>query len=183
MSRIIAFQLAPNVNQVQVIQAVKRANDLINDSRLYNEIKDRESYYMSSCNGEKISELLQKFVATHVMTVNIYKSKNPFTKAIGMFMPNKPHDIFLNIKFINRSVSSIVATLIHELIHAVDAFAQEDSFGHGDNKYTIEKEGTAPYYIDFLAENIIAPDITTETMINQRIVIKYYTWYKPWTWF
>jgi hypothetical protein len=111
------------------------------------------------------------------LTVKLYKSKNPFSKAYGYFSPSKPDHIFLNTRKLNRSKGSIVSSLIHEMIHYVDDKNKQESYGHGDNS-PVGKENTAPYWIDNLAESIIdnkLPDFNNNENAN---IIYYVPFYK-----
>jgi len=161
------------------------ANSLMNDEDFLNEIAMVDAFAMSDVAPSRISEFINIF--TGQINIKYYKG-SIFSSALAYFTPSRPYDININTRKMNRSDGSLVATLVHELIHAVDKFAINASFGHGDNKWTPEKEYTAPYYIDKIAEAFIDKKPIHEGNVNDNIAIptvnkSTWTWWKPWTWF
>jgi predicted SprT family Zn-dependent metalloprotease len=102
-------------------------------------------------------------------------------RVLGKFVPSQPKVVWLNRKAFPRTEASVVATLYHELIHAVDHFNKEYYFHHGSNRYHISKESSAPYYVDAIAESVLGKDSDREK--TTRIVTVRRVWWKPWTWF
>ncbi len=66
-----------------------------------------------------------------------------------------PNTVFLNSRKLDRDISEIVNTIVHECVHAVDAALTNVSFGHGDNNWR-GKGNSAPYWIGNLAESILS---------------------------
>lgn len=177
-------------NNAKVNNVVSKCNETLNSDEFYNRIKSKDGGYLySNCSGAVIANSIRMFRIP--ITIELYKSKNPWTKANGYFTPSKPHTVHLNTRKLGRSNGSIGATAIHELVHAVDAKEGQLEFGHKDNKHTPEKEDSAPFYIDNLAESMITGipmeklDIRTR---QENFNIKYVpVWYKrifmPWKWF
>jgi len=160
---------------------VKIANDLVLDENFRGRIRECE-FDMATCDGVVIakdikesaehtrvslgfpmypaSEKMEKtrynvdYIPVHPIVVKTYRSKNPWSSALGYFSPSQPDHIFLNNRKLNRSKGSIVATLIHEMIHFCDYLNEVESYGHGDNSPS-GKENTAPFYIDNIAESIV----------------------------
>jgi hypothetical protein len=142
-------------SNASIMCAVEEANDLIISKEFLTPILDKESFDMADCDGVIIAQLIDLFASGMFgdLTVKTYKSKNPWSKAYGYFNPSKPDQIYLNTRNLNRPIASIIASLVHEMLHFLDS-KSVFSFGHGDNSSTGKGE-TAPYWIDNLAENIL----------------------------
>lgn len=179
------FKPAENVINSSVIQAIKKSNEIQNE--LLKKIVQEPKFLWSDINSSTIATEINMFIESgEQMEVHIYFPRWRWSKAIGYFNPAYPRRIYLNGYKLARTRGSIAATLWHELVHAVDSEMKDASFGHKDNKWTPEKEKTAPYRIDFLAEQLVdntrLPSVEDDgRRINQRI--KVFTWWKPWTWF
>jgi hypothetical protein len=169
----------------KVKQAVQKANNLLNGEEIYQLIMNKElGYTLSDASGVKIASLIRNF--DKMITVNLYKSKWPWSKTRGVFYPSKPYDIFLNMRRLDRSVGSIAASLVHELVHAVDYESKLYSFGHKKNSKESWMEDTAPFYIDNLAEHLITgiPMVDLDDRTANRNIKKVKRkWWNPLTWF
>lgn len=174
-----------NGHNSKIKSTTSKANEILNSDAFYEKIKNKEGGYLySNCAGSLIAAATKSFRTP--IEVVIYKSKNPWTSANGYFTPSKPHTVHLNTRKLGRSNASIVATKVHEFFHAVDAKEEHLSFGHKDNKHTPEKEDCAPFYADFIAENMVNPLVVVQDLESYKI--KFVPiWYKrvfmPWTWF
>ena len=194
------FKYYGNSHLIQ--DCVKLANDLVRTNVEFREKICNAYFDMATCDGETIVDDMvshltipdpywrNSYAAEYLkikneptpkkpnypLSVKLYKSKNPFSKAYGYFTPSKPDHIYLNTRKLNRSRGSIVSSLIHEMIHYCDHKNQFESYGHGNNDPQ-GKENTAPYWIDNLAQSIIdnkLPDFNN----NENSKIKYYVpWY------
>lgn len=142
-----------NYTNEKVEDAIEEANKLLQKRDFYNKIESEINFDMANVSASKISTLIQ-LSKQNKLYVNLYRSRNPWSKAYGYFIPSKPDHIYLNTRKLNRSLGSIVASLIHEMVHYVDNLYPEYSFGHGNNS-PVGKEQTAPYRIDFIAQKII----------------------------
>ena len=160
---------------------IKIANNLVLDKKFRDRIKECE-FDMATCDGIIIEKDIRNaseyakvslgfpiyeatenyektrhfvnYIPVNPLTVKTYRSKNPWSSALGYFSPSKPDHIFLNNRKLNRTKGSIVATLIHEMVHYCDFLNEVESYGHGDNSPN-GKENTAPFYIDNIAESMV----------------------------
>lgn len=142
------------VGKIERVQyAAKLANALMSKSEVFkNKIVAIESFDMTEpdrIDGQLVWDLMQETFENHNVMVKIYYPWYRFSKALGYFTTSRPFDINLNGYRINRSPQSLVATLIHELVHMADNTSSV-YFGHGDNS-KVGKELTAPYLIGSLA--------------------------------
>lgn len=175
-------------NNSKIISVAKKCNELLDSDLFMYKIATKENGYLwSTCSGTMIADYIKSFPFD--MTIELYTSKNPWTSSNGYFTPSKPHTIHLNTRKLARSNGSVCATCIHELVHAVDSWVVDDEFGHRDNKKTPEKEDTAPFYIDNIAESIVSniPLEMIENRSNNSNIKFVPVWYKrifmPWKWF
>ncbi len=122
-----------------------------------------KDYDMSNAQSSHIAEQICKFVdSNNTMKVKLYRSRNPWSKALGYYIASRPFDININTRMINRTTSSFVVTLVHELIHAIDGLDKVYSYGHGNNK-PYGKQDTAPYYIGRLAGSFYTNDMPADS--------------------
>jgi hypothetical protein len=162
-----------NGTNKDILQAVDDCNNLIQTNSFLTKIALKDHFDYADCTGRFISQMIEYFIQGKYgdLHVNVYKSKNPWSRAYGYFNPSKPDQIYLNSRKLNRSLASICASLCHELIHYLDS-KSVFSFGHGDNS-SVGKENSAPYWIDNLAEEILLVDKIEGSKAN-----KFYTpWY------
>ena len=161
-------------NNVDVICAVEYANDLIMSNDFLSKIAAKKQFDMSEAKGRDVVSYIEYFFTGMFgrLHVNVYTSKNPWSKAYGYFNPNKPNQIYLNSRKLNRSHASITASLIHELIHFLDT-KTGFYFGHGNNS-PVGKENTIPYWVDNLAEEMIKGDESKTGSFAYNIVTPWY---------
>jgi len=104
----------------------------------------------------KVKDLIGYIAKYHDVgvTVNLYTSKWPWSAATAYMIPSDPYNIYLNTRHLKREISSLVATLVHEFIHCLEAIVKKDHpwifFNHGNNSPT-NKEDTAQYWMDYMA--------------------------------
>lgn len=178
------FKPSSNITHTAVIQAIKKANNI--QETMLKKIVQEPQFYMSNTPSSVIATKINLFIeADEQMEVHIYYPRWRWSKAIGYYDPRYPRNIYLNGYKLGRTQGSIVATLWHELVHAVDDIYKDLSFGHGNNTWTPEKEESAPYKIDYIAEVLVSNSVPVK--INDKPINKYIKkatiWYKPWTWF
>ena len=101
-----------------------------------------------------------KSTPVHIVEFN-YSSWSPlywkYRKTTAYVDPSTPNTININTRKLNRSVASVVNTLVHEFVHTVDYTDENHSgidHGHAGNS-NAGKEDTAPYWIGQQAELII----------------------------
>ena len=129
------------------------AHDLLTSSdRFYNLIAEKASFDMATCKPKFISEQLRENYNHLRIEVHTYYKK--FTRALAYFDPRYPNRIYINAAKLGRSLGSIAASVVHEIIHLLDKFIKGEYFGHGDNSAK-GKQNTAPYWIDNLAEALV----------------------------
>ena len=172
-----------STNYYKVNAAVKYCNDILfNPEREYQffiSAIQQKHFDMSTLSGAEIAARVIDFVNSgKQMNIVYYKSKNPWSKAYGFYTPSRPFDININTRRMNRTTASFVATLVHEMIHAIDGLDSENEFGHGSNEST-GKDNTAPYYIGALASKLYGDEQTVESY--PRVIRT--PWYKRlWNW-
>lgn len=145
------FEYKGNIKSIK--EATAAANELFYNSHFTDTIAAKESFDMSTAKPSYIATSIRNTsnVKTNVKT---YRSRNPWSRAIAYFTANRPNDINLNTRKLNRTKGSIVATLWHERIHQLDNLDPVHYYGHGNNSPR-GKQNTAPYWIDNLAQSII----------------------------
>jgi hypothetical protein len=110
-------------------------------------------FYLGNVNGAMLHKFYHE--SSLVVQVNTFKSKSPWSKSNGYTTPDYPNRMFLNTRKFNRSEAAIGSTIGHETVHNIDASKPEYSFGHGDNKYTSDKDACAPqWFSDVLYKHL-----------------------------
>lgn len=136
-------------------QAIAIANEMLEGKRGFqHEVRQITAFSMSKINpatkkpftGAEIVDLLSQKID---VTVQKYKPWYIWSKATAYTDPGVPI-IHLNARNLNRSVASIVNTLIHESVHVID---KNLCFAHGSN-VAKGKDDTAPYKIGEIAEKL-----------------------------
>jgi hypothetical protein len=145
-----------------LVDATQKANDLLNGNKLYDLISQKPSFDFSTATGQQIAQSMRNCsTVLHLLTF-----KKFITRELGYEDPKRPADIHINIagNKLNRSLGSIVGTLIHESVHAADANDPTLSYPHNGN-LAAGNENSAPYWIGNLVVQLIdAP--TTPVDIN-----------------
>ena len=157
----------------KINEAIWLANDLLNNKGFYEEILAFGEFDMSDAKTEKIIELMKVAHKESIMQVHSYFKK--WSRAYGYYEPNRPTRININTAKLNRSIGSLVASIIHEYVHYVDGLTPL-SFGHGSNSPN-GKSRTSPYAIDNIAQSIIEGEYIDNN--ESSLIINTYTpWYK-----
>lgn len=141
-----------NGTHAGVQSAVETSNQLLRDKTFFDRIRQKDRFDLSNTSPQVIADLMEN--ANGIVTVTLYASVSPFSRALAYEDSRYPGTVFLNTRRLNRSVASICASIIHECVHSVDGSQTQYSFGHGDNSST-GKANTAPYWIDNLAYEMI----------------------------
>jgi hypothetical protein len=136
--------------------AITVANQFLKGERgFFDEVRQIPAFDYSKhvATGKPVSgkEVVEELSRKVDVTVQTYKPWNPWTRALAKTLPGTV--IYLNARTLDRSVPSLVATLIHESVHIADNAQKALSFGHGNN-YAAGKENSAPYKLDAIAERI-----------------------------
>jgi hypothetical protein len=83
------------------------------------------------------------------------------TRTLAYVTSEYPNNIFINLnKVDDRSISSIAATIVHEMVHSVDRIKTDARFGHSGNS-SRGKQNSAPYAIGRIASLVVRGDIST----------------------
>ena len=135
-------------------QAVTAANALLRNDNFYRQIISKGSfdpqYTSADATPTVIADLIR--TATLEMTVLLYLGPLRVYAYDDTYNYNLIH---LNRLYINRNIPSLVNTMIHEMVHAVNYLNPQYRFDHGDNS-PVGKENTAPYWIGNKAEEMLS---------------------------
>ena len=134
-----------------LIDPLFKTNLLLEEDSFYEAICRHGAFDMANIAAPTIARLLKE--STLRMTVDTYLW--PFSKADGYYDLNEPNVIYLNQWHFNRNMPSFCNTIVHNVIHAVNAENPQFEFGHGDSS-SIGKENTAPYWIANLAQRMVS---------------------------
>lgn len=140
-------------NTQNVLDAVARTNELLAAQSFFARIREHHGFDYSTATPAQIADLME--TSDVVVSVKLYTSRWPWSKAVAFEDRRFPNVVFLNTRRLNRSVPSICATIVHECVHAVDSAEAGLRFGHLDNNPN-GKENTAPYWIGDLAEEMLS---------------------------
>jgi hypothetical protein len=134
-----------------VVDATMHANQLLGDPTFYARIREHLQFDYTNVSPRDIANLMEQAALT--LRVRLYKSF-PLSPVLGYEDRRFPDDVFLNTRKLDRSMASIVGTILHEAVHAVDARSPLD-FGHGRNS-SAGKDNSAPYWIGNLAISMVS---------------------------
>lgn len=138
-------------DQEAVVRATGLANGILSNPQFYTRIRERARFDLTEVTPQRIATLMEQCAVQ--LRVELYRHLLP-SRALGYEDPAHPDRVFLNARKLDRSDASIVGTIIHEAVHAVDAVSPE-RFGHGDNS-PVGKDNTAPYWIGNLAISLVS---------------------------
>jgi hypothetical protein len=136
-------------NLEKIKTAVACANSLLKDPKFYQNIREHNAFDMADVSPLRVAELIRE--AEIPMRIVMYIASPRVHGYDDIFNPDLIH---INVFRSDWTISGIVNTIIHQVVHAVnDAFPQY-SFGHGDRN-SPGKENTAPYWIASCAEGML----------------------------
>lgn len=135
-----------------VTDATMHANQLLANPTFYARIREHPQFDYTNVSPRDVADLMEQAAIT--LHVRLYKSLNRWSPVLGREDPRFPDDVFLNTRKLDRSMASIVGTILHEAVHAVDARSPLD-FGHGGNS-SDGKDNSAPYWIGNLAISMVS---------------------------
>lgn len=167
-------------NNKSINTAIEIANEIKED--LVDALKEVDVFTFACSNLTNI-ELAKLIEENHLeMNVHSYWSRN--RKVLGYFDSRFPFNIYVNRSPFPRTKQSLVATFVHEYIHALDHTEKDYFFHHGNNKYVAWKERTAAYFCDNLAEEIVKKKLgvfnTDSDIPRSRDENKNIVTYTPW---
>jgi hypothetical protein len=127
--------------------ALAEANRILANTAFYESVKNIEKFDFTTFSGDKIANEMKSI--NKVIKVEGYW--NPFSKANA-----KTQDIVqVNTAKLNRSWKSIINTLVHETVHAVD-WHTNNNFDYTHNGQSPDgQDKTAPWVIGQIAEDMV----------------------------
>lgn len=134
--------------------AVNNVNNLLQQEYFYMSIQKHDTFDMSNISPAQLAELMR--AADVQISVDLYYSLYPFGNVLASDNAEAPNVIRVNKWNINCSLATLGNALMHQCVHAVNAYFPQFSFGHGEED--AGKENTAPFWIAQLAERYIAAD-------------------------
>lgn len=118
---------------------LKCSNKVINSSNFITDISSIDKFDFSEDPGSKVAEKL----LSKKYEIKIYKSANPFSKALAYTNLNS-NIINFNSRRNPRNLIYMINTALHEATHSV-------GYTHGDN-YSVGKQDSIPYKIGSIAQ-------------------------------
>ncbi len=135
--------------------AIAEAHKILANDDFYKLIKERGNFDLADCTATQVADRLRNCN----LNSQVKTYKHPFGPSLGKEFPiTDPTSVYINvspIKFKNRTIPSVVNTLIHEAVHAADSDCADFDFGHGEDNHSKGKGLTAPYWIGCWAEMIL----------------------------
>lgn len=149
--------LVYNGNDKHIKICTEYANNILLDHAFHKFIIDEvEEFTHTTVNDIYIVEVLKRFISKH-LTIEVKTYFRRITRATAYFTSSRPFDINVNLAKKNRkedwdeNVASMINTLVHEPIHAIDHWDKDHSYGHGTND-SGGKALSVPYLVGLLAE-------------------------------
>jgi len=135
-----------------LIDAMAKANALLQDNNFYALIARRPGFDFTRATGEQVANSMKNCN----LTLQVLTFKKILTRELGYEDPADPTAIHINIAGgkLDRSLGSVVGTYIHESVHAADANDPNLDYPHNGNG-AAGNENTAPYWIGNLAVQLI----------------------------
>lgn len=159
-----------NEDLAGVKSATEKSNELLKNVEFYKAIANHPNFDLSTASPKIIANLLER--SELEFKVEIFYPNGlqliKYRKTLAYTDENHPNTLFLNFRKLNREVESIVATIIHESIHALDDNEEEYTFGHGNNS-SVGKDNTAPYWIGNLAYRILKNNHNAPLLVFDQI--------------
>ena len=152
---LIAIKLTGNAQILQlhysgtnqkIIEAVAEANKILASSDFLNRIDTIQKFDNTTYNGHQI---ISEMKSVNTVEVSEYFKRHTRTNA------KTKTQIRINTAKLNRSLASIVNTLIHESIHATDWLVNKHWDYTHRTQYQEMPPISAPYVIGAMAESMI----------------------------
>lgn len=135
-----------------VIEAIKKANEILKNRNFYDEIRKVSKFDNSKLTGNQIAERMEKATQTIQIKRRIKPIANAGTTTSDAIKISR--SLFGKDSTGAFVLSVAVNTLIHETVHAVDFLNTGDEFTHNGNSPK-GQENTAPWIIGAIAENMV----------------------------
>jgi hypothetical protein len=140
-------QLEYSGKKEKIIKAVKEANRILSSVDFYKQIEGKLGLDNSTYTGPQIANEMKNLNRA----IKVVDYWNPFSKANASTVSR----IRMNKAKLNRSLASVVNTLIHETVHAVDWWAnQQWDYTHNGNAPG-GQHNTAPWVIGAIGEEMV----------------------------
>lgn len=134
----------------RIREAVKNTNKVLNNDAFYEAIAQLPQMDNTELSSSQIAEILKSYHKP----VYVKRFWRPWSRTNAI--TGGYRYIRLNSANLNRSNKSIINTLVHEYVHAVDFFDGQLNFTHHDNSNSHgEENNTAPWRIGKLAEDFM----------------------------
>lgn len=133
-------------NNKKVKLAIAEANKILSNPDFYKQIEAVNKFDFTDYNGKQIADEIHSLNKA-IIVKNYWV---PFSKTKAKTLS----EISINTATLNRPVSSIVNTLIHETVHAVDWLTNNDWDYTHDGQKADGQENTAPWVIGDIAESM-----------------------------
>jgi hypothetical protein len=160
--------LGKNLKNKKLSDAVKEANRILELDEFYTDISMRR-FDKSTAHGSHIATAIKEFRdGPRVFEVVEYRSRFP-SRVNAYVLTSNPNRLYINVRNVNsRTLASVVATVVHEAVHAVDAHDKKHSYGHGDNS-AAGKANCAPNWIGNHAKKFVrySSDKLTHFMLDE----------------
>lgn len=139
-------------DKIDVIAAIKKANEILNTKAFYDEIRKVAHFDNSKLTGKEVADRMEQ-ANQQVTIVRKFKPiANAGTKTSDKIKISK--SLFGKDSTGNFVLSIAVNTLIHETVHAVDFLNTGGEFTHDGNEED-GQENTAPWVIGAIAEKMV----------------------------
>jgi hypothetical protein len=136
----------------QLHEAMKKAEELLKSgSEFLKTVEKINHFAMTNLSGAELVQVFQR--ASVQIHVQLYRPTWLFSRALG-YSIKETDVVYINYLKLRRPHSSLVATIIHEALHALNHYDEIHQFGHRDN-HSQGKDDTASYKLDAIAEAII----------------------------
>jgi hypothetical protein len=156
---MITIQYNGNLEKIKT--AVICANSILIDPMFYQTICKAVEFDMANATPAQIANMIR--YADISMRVLMYIASPRVHGYDDVYNPDLIH---INVFRSDWTISGIVNTMIHQVVHAVDHMHPEFSFGHGDRTCS-SKENTAPYKIASIAEEMLTEKPAQANMIHE----------------
>lgn len=134
--------------RTNIINAVNKANEILNEPTFYNKIKAVKKFDQTNILPAEIADLL----GTSDYDIWVVAKIMPIANAKTL----THNEIKVSKSNFSSDLAEAVNTLIHEAVHAVDWLNGQQDFTHNDNDNSDHKQdNTAPWVIGAIAESMV----------------------------
>src|SRR4051812_21998487 len=113
---------------LQVWEAIAKVNELFASDEFYERIAEHPDFDQADVSPVTIATLIRK--ARLDLSIDLYYARNPQKNIDGYDDLADPSIIHLNIWKIARPFASFFKSIVHAVVHAVNAFYDRCYFGH-----------------------------------------------------